>query len=42
MKNILITGASGFIGNYFINKYQDKYNINTFSFSSSYIAFWYY
>ena len=35
MKNILITGASGFIGNYFINKYQDKYNINTFSFRNN-------
>jgi UDP-glucose 4-epimerase len=32
MKQLLITGSSGFIGNYFINKYQDKYNINTFSF----------
>ena len=32
MKSILLTGSSGFIGNYFINKYQDKYNINTFSF----------
>jgi UDP-glucose 4-epimerase len=32
MKNLLITGSSGFIGNYFINKYQDKYKINTFSF----------
>jgi UDP-glucose 4-epimerase len=32
MKNILLTGSSGFIGNYFINKYQEKYNINTFSF----------
>lgn len=32
MKNILITGSNGFIGKYFINKYQDKYNIKTFSF----------
>ena len=32
MKNLLITGSSGFIGKYFINKYQDKYNIKTFSF----------
>jgi len=32
MKQILLTGSSGFIGNYFINKYQDKYNISTFSF----------
>jgi len=32
MKKILLTGSSGFIGNYFINKYQDKYNVDTFSF----------
>jgi len=32
MKQILLTGSSGFIGNYFIHKYQDKYTINTFSF----------
>ena len=32
MKQLLLTGSSGFIGNYFIHKYQDKYNINTFSF----------
>jgi nucleoside-diphosphate-sugar epimerase len=32
MKKLLITGASGFIGNYFINKYKDKYEIKTFSF----------
>jgi len=30
--NILITGASGFIGSYFIDKYKDKYDIKTFSF----------
>ncbi|WP_324172660.1 NAD-dependent epimerase/dehydratase family protein [Sulfurimonas sp.] len=29
---ILFTGATGFIGNYFINKYKNKYNIKTFSF----------
>jgi len=29
---ILLTGASGFIGSYFINKYKTKYNIKTFSF----------
>ncbi len=29
---ILLTGATGFVGNYFINNYQDKYNIKTFSF----------
>lgn len=32
MKNLLITGASGFIGSYFIDKYKDQYNIKTFSF----------
>lgn len=30
--NILLTGANGFVGNYFINKYKDKYEIKTFSF----------
>ena len=29
---ILLTGASGFIGSYFINKYTTKYKIKTFSF----------
>ncbi len=29
---LLITGSSGFVGSYFINKYKDKYAINTFSF----------
>jgi len=32
---LLITGSSGFVGNYFINQYQDKYNINKFSFLTS-------
>ena len=32
MKNLLITGSTGFVGSYFINKYKDKYNIKTFSF----------
>lgn len=32
MMNILLTGANGFVGNYFINKYKDKYEIKTFSF----------
>lgn len=32
MTKLLITGASGFIGNYFINKYSNDYEINTFSF----------
>lgn len=32
MKKLLITGSNGFIGSYFIDKYQDKYNIKTFSF----------
>jgi len=30
--NILITGATGFVGNYFITKYSYKYDINVFSF----------
>ena len=30
--NILLTGSNGFIGNYFKNKYFNKYNIDTFSF----------
>ena len=29
---LLITGSSGFLGSYFINKYKDKYEIQTFSF----------
>lgn len=32
MKKLLITGANGFIGNYFINQYKETYNIKTFSF----------
>jgi nucleoside-diphosphate-sugar epimerase len=32
MKKLLITGSSGFIGSYFINKYKDKYDIKSFSF----------
>jgi len=32
MKNLLITGSSGFIGKYFINNYKEKYDIKTFSF----------
>lgn len=32
MKKLLITGASGFIGSYFIKKYKKKYDIQTFSF----------
>jgi len=32
MKKLLITGSSGFVGSYFINKYKDKYEIKTFSF----------
>ncbi|TLP37769.1 NAD-dependent epimerase/dehydratase family protein [Arcobacter arenosus] len=34
MKKILITGSSGFIGSYFINKYKAKYQIEIFSFRS--------
>ena len=30
--NMLITGSSGFIGRYFINKYRSKYHIDAFSF----------
>lgn len=29
---ILITGSTGFVGSYFINKYKKNYNIKTFSF----------
>ena len=29
---LLITGATGFVGSNFINKYKDKYDIQTFSF----------
>jgi len=32
MKRVLLTGANGFVGSYFKNKYADKYNIETFSF----------
>ena len=32
MKKLLITGSSGFVGSYFINKYKEKYNIKNFSF----------
>jgi UDP-glucose 4-epimerase len=30
--NLLITGGSGFLGTYFINKYTQSYNIESFSF----------
>ncbi|RYA23178.1 epimerase [Malaciobacter halophilus] len=30
--NLLITGSTGFVGNYFTQKYKDKYEIKTFSF----------
>ncbi len=29
---ILVTGANGFIGRYFVEKYSEKFNISTFSF----------
>ena len=29
---ILVTGSSGFVGKYFIDKYKYKYDIQTFSF----------
>lgn len=32
MNKVLITGSSGFIGNYFIDKYSNDYEINRFSF----------
>lgn len=32
MRKLLITGASGFVGSYFIKRYESKYNIKTFSF----------
>ena len=32
MKNLLLTGSSGFIGQYFFQNYASKYNIKTFSF----------
>ena len=32
MNKVLLTGASGFIGSYFIKCYQPKYNIRSFSF----------
>lgn len=32
MKKLLITGANGFVGSYFINQYTEMYNIKTFSF----------
>lgn len=32
MKNILLTGANGFIGEYFISHYRQVHNISTFSF----------
>lgn len=32
MSKLLITGSSGFIGNYFLEHYKEKYDIKTFSF----------
>ncbi len=32
MKKLLITGASGFVGSYFVDKYKDSYEIKAFSF----------
>lgn len=32
MKKVLITGSTGFVGNYFINKYKKKDDMKTFSF----------
>jgi len=33
--NILLTGSNGFIGSYFMQKYNKKYIINTFSFQNN-------
>ena len=33
--NIIVTGATGFIGQYFIKKHTQKYNIKTFSFRNN-------
>lgn len=38
MKKLLITGSSGFVGSYFINKYKEKYEIKTFSFLKDNVA----
>jgi len=35
MNNLLLTGASGFVGDYFLSKYSKSYNITTFSFQQS-------
>lgn len=32
MNKLLLTGSTGFVGSYFINKYKKNYNIKTFSF----------
>ena len=32
MKKILLTGASGFVGSYFVENFSDKFKIKTFSF----------
>jgi len=32
VKKLLVTGAGGFIGSYFIEKYKERYEINSFSF----------
>lgn len=32
MKKVLITGSSGFIGSYFVNRYKNRYEIKSFSF----------
>ena len=33
--NLLLTGASGFVGNYFVKKYTSKYKITQFSFRNN-------
>ncbi|CAM4017802.1 NAD-dependent epimerase/dehydratase family protein [Arcobacter cloacae] len=37
MNKLLITGSNGFVGNYFISRYKNKYNIKTFSFLKDHI-----
>ena len=32
MKRILLTGSNGFVGSYFLKKYNSSYTIDTFSF----------
>lgn len=38
MTKLLITGSNGFVGSYFVENYNDKYEIKTFSFRSDDLA----